>query len=150
MALIQDDTEWDELRYHELGPEGTRVGWLGVECHNGTMSERQCLLLCDALQWVRPHPTQVLARRWALVDEPDQAQRIKTKQAQREHDEMRKPLATYRNEELTRMTRNFYGFDPSYHVAQHHFVFRKPHAWTPRHLALHRELAPAFTPPKPT
>jgi putative two-component system hydrogenase maturation factor HypX/HoxX len=37
-----------------------------------------------------------------------------------------------------RMHRNFYGFDPSYHVARHHFVHRKPHAWTPRHLALHR------------
>jgi putative two-component system hydrogenase maturation factor HypX/HoxX len=37
------------------------------------------------------------------------------------------------------MRRNFYGFDPSYHVARHHFVHRKPMAWTPRHLALHRE-----------
>jgi putative two-component system hydrogenase maturation factor HypX/HoxX len=36
------------------------------------------------------------------------------------------------------MHRNFYGFDPSYHVARHHFVTRKPHAWTPRHLATHR------------
>jgi len=40
------------------------------------------------------------------------------------------------------MHRNFYGFDPSYHVARHHFVYRKPHAWTPRHLAPHREPAP--------
>jgi putative two-component system hydrogenase maturation factor HypX/HoxX len=36
------------------------------------------------------------------------------------------------------MQRNFYGFDPSYHVARHHFVARKPQAWTPRHLATHR------------
>jgi putative two-component system hydrogenase maturation factor HypX/HoxX len=50
----------------------------------------------------------------------------------------RKPLAAYRADELARMHRNFYGFDPSYHVARHHFVHRKPHAWTPRHLALHR------------
>ena len=33
------------------------------------------------------------------------------------------------------MHRNFYGFDPSYHVARHHFVHKLPHAWTPRHLA---------------
>ena len=83
---------------------------------------------------------QVLARCLEMAAAPDLAQRIQAKQTQREHDEMRKPLATYRDEELTRMKRNFYGFDPSYHVARHHFVFRKPHAWTPRHLALHREL----------
>jgi len=37
------------------------------------------------------------------------------------------------------MHRNFYGFDPSYHVARYHFVHKLPHAFTPRHLALHRE-----------
>ncbi len=45
-----------------------------------------------------------------------------------------------RREELARMRRNFYGFDPSYHVARSHFVHKTPHSWTPRHLALHREL----------
>jgi len=50
----------------------------------------------------------------------------------------RRPLAAHRGAELQRMQRNFYGFDPSYHVARHHFVHRKPHAWTPRHLARHR------------
>ncbi len=45
-----------------------------------------------------------------------------------------------RQEELARMRRNFYGFDPSYHVARAHFVHKTPHSWTPRHLALHREL----------
>jgi putative two-component system hydrogenase maturation factor HypX/HoxX len=53
-------------------------------------------------------------------------------------DEARRPLAAYRADEIERMKRSFYGFDPSYHVARHHFVHRKPHAWTPRHLALHR------------
>jgi putative two-component system protein, hydrogenase maturation factor HypX/HoxX len=53
-------------------------------------------------------------------------------------DELQRPLADYRSEELRRMRLNFYGFDASYHVARHHFVHRKPHAWTPRHLALHR------------
>lgn len=60
------------------------------------------------------------------------------KQEQRRRDEVTKPLAQYRDEELARMRRNFYGFDASYHVARHHFVYRKPHAWTPRHLAAHR------------
>ena len=50
----------------------------------------------------------------------------------------RAPLADYRAEELERMRMNFYGFDPSYHIARHRFVYRTPHAWTPLHLARHR------------
>jgi putative two-component system hydrogenase maturation factor HypX/HoxX len=81
---------------------------------------------------------QVLQRALALAATHNLAQRLVEKQAQRDQDEARKPLAHYRAEELQRMHRNFYGFDPSYHVARHHFVYRKPHAWTPRHLAEHR------------
>lgn len=65
-------------------------------------------------------------------------QRLLDKQRQRASDEAARPLADYRKEELTRMHRNFYGFDPSYHVARYHFVHKLPHAWTPRHLAIHR------------
>jgi len=54
--------------------------------------------------------------------------------------EAAKPLAAYRAAELQEMQRNFYGFDPSYHVARYHFVSRSPHSWTPRHLARHRDL----------
>ncbi len=49
-----------------------------------------------------------------------------------------RPLADYRADELARMRMNFYGFDPSYHIARHRFVHRTPHAWTPLHLARHR------------
>jgi putative two-component system hydrogenase maturation factor HypX/HoxX len=63
------------------------------------------------------------------------------KQTERAAHEAERPLADYRKEELSRMHRNFYGFDPSYHVARHHFVHKLPHAWTPRHLAVHREVA---------
>jgi putative two-component system hydrogenase maturation factor HypX/HoxX len=81
---------------------------------------------------------QALERALALAATHNLKQRLAQKQAQREQDEAHKPLADYRAEELQRMHRNFYGFDPSYHVARHHFVYRKPHAWTPRHLAVHR------------
>jgi putative two-component system hydrogenase maturation factor HypX/HoxX len=63
---------------------------------------------------------------------------IRRKRAARERDEAEKPLAAYRAEELTQMRRNFYGFDPSYHVARSHFVHKTPPSWTPRHLAIHR------------
>jgi putative two-component system hydrogenase maturation factor HypX/HoxX len=61
------------------------------------------------------------------------------KRARRARDEQEKPLAAYRAEELAGMRRNFYGFDPSYHVARWHFVVKSPQSWTPRHLARHRE-----------
>ncbi|NDU92419.1 MAG: enoyl-CoA hydratase/isomerase family protein, partial [Ferrovum sp.] len=75
-----------------------------------------------------------------LAISPDYARRLAGKCARRAYDEAKKPLAKYREEELNEMRRNFYGFDPSYHYARHHFVYKISHAFTPRHLALHREL----------
>jgi len=62
------------------------------------------------------------------------------KRAERRRDEAGKPLAAYRAEELAQMKRNFYGFDPSYHVARYNFVHKVLHSRTPRHLALHRRI----------
>ena len=81
---------------------------------------------------------QAWPRALALAADPQHARWVAEKAARRAADEAIKPLAAYRTEELARMRRNFEGFDPSYHVARHHFVHRKPHAWTPRHLATHR------------
>lgn len=65
---------------------------------------------------------------------------LQQKRQQRQCDEQKKPLQSYRDEELRRMQLNFYGFDPSYHVARYHFVHKIPHGWTPRYLARHRRL----------
>jgi len=82
-----------------------------------------------------------VARRAAdLAAAPDLAARLQVKRERRAADEAAKPLATYRAEELANMRRNFYGFDPSYHVARFHFVHKSPNSWTPRHLAIHRDL----------
>ncbi|UCV22725.1 hydrogenase maturation protein [Ferribacterium limneticum] len=82
-----------------------------------------------------------VARRAAeLAAAPDFPEKLAAKQAKRHADEAAKPLAAYRAEEMTEMRRNFYGFDPSYHVARYHFVSRSAHSWTPRHLARHRDL----------
>src|SRR5574340_1451577 len=70
----------------------------------------------------------------------DAAALLAAKRARRRRDEAEKPLAAYRDEELAQMKRNFYGFDPSYHVARYNFVHRVPHSRTPRHLALHRKI----------
>ncbi|MDO8788318.1 MAG: enoyl-CoA hydratase-related protein [Sulfuritalea sp.] len=82
-----------------------------------------------------------VARRAAeIAAAPDLAARLVAKRERRAQDEAAKPLAAYRDEELAHMRRNFYGFDPSYHVARHHFVRKSPASWTPRHLARHRDL----------
>ena len=78
------------------------------------------------------------ARAQTLAASPQLAERLARKHTQRQAAEAHKPLAAYRSEELARMHRNFYGFDPSYHIARSNFVRRVLHSWTPRHLARHR------------
>jgi putative two-component system hydrogenase maturation factor HypX/HoxX len=76
---------------------------------------------------------------YELAAQPDLVQLIEEKHAARARDEATKPLEAHRQEELARMKLNFYGFDPSYHLARYHFVHRVPYAWTPLHLARHRQ-----------
>ena len=82
---------------------------------------------------------EVRRRAQRLARSASMAARIDGKRARRARDEADKPLARYREEELAQMRRNFYGFDPSYHVARWYFVRHTPPSWTPRHLAIHRE-----------
>ena len=82
---------------------------------------------------------EVARRAAAPAAAPDFAQRLQAKRDARARDEASKPLARYRDEELQMMRCNFYGFDPSYHVARYRFVLKSPHSWTPRHLARHRD-----------
>jgi len=76
-----------------------------------------------------------------LAASPDYSALLQEKLARRERDEREKPLDAYRAEELQHMKLNFYGFDPSYHVARYNFVYKVPHAWTPLYLARHCALA---------
>jgi putative two-component system hydrogenase maturation factor HypX/HoxX len=76
-----------------------------------------------------------------LAASPDYSALLQEKAARRERDEREKPLDAYRAEELQHMKLNFYGFDPSYHVARYNFVYKIPHAWTPLYLARHRRIA---------
>jgi putative two-component system hydrogenase maturation factor HypX/HoxX len=74
-----------------------------------------------------------------LAHDPGFAAMLERKRQTRVTDELAKPLQAYREEELKQMYTNFYGFDPSYHVARYNFVFRVPHSRTPLHLARHRQ-----------
>jgi putative two-component system hydrogenase maturation factor HypX/HoxX len=81
---------------------------------------------------------EIDARAEALAVDPQFGRLLGEKRARRRADEARKPLAAYRAEELERMKRNFFGFDPSYHVARDHFVRKVPRSRTPLYLARHR------------
>ena len=63
---------------------------------------------------------------------------LAAKRRQRARDEALRPLSSYREAELAQMRLNFYGFDPSYHIARRRLVTHSPQAWTPLHLAVHR------------
>lgn len=64
---------------------------------------------------------------------------LSEKKARIAREQAERPLDTYRAAELARMRLNFYGFDPSYHVARWRFVTKELHARTPLHLARHRQ-----------
>ena len=124
-----------------------RVGAAGADA---IMQQRQpmraqaaqaCGLIDACIAVERAGFLQAVRQRAAQLADPDDwSLRLQVKRQRRAADEAAKPLATYRAEELAQMRRNFYGFDPSYHVARYHFVHRTPQAWTPRHLARHRDL----------
>ena len=65
---------------------------------------------------------------------------LQEKEVQRDQDETNNPLSAYREEELRRMKKNFYGFDPSYHVARYNFVYKVCKSRTPLTLASHRNI----------
>lgn len=73
-----------------------------------------------------------------LADHPEYTRMVREKKQKRVQDEGIKPLEQYRAEELKHMHLNFYGFDPSYHIARYNFVYKVSHSWTPLYLATHR------------
>ncbi len=123
---------------------------VGLEAAQAIMRDRQPLTAQRALQIgftdaclsgeLESFRAEVATRAAALAAAPELADKLTAKREMRACDEATKPLSAYREEELTHMRRNFYGFDPSYHLARHHFVRKSLVSWTPRHLARHRDL----------
>jgi len=74
----------------------------------------------------------------ALAADPALAVRLREKEKRLATDSAEKPLERYRDEELERMNLNFYGFDPSHHVARYNFIRKVPKSRTPVTLANHR------------
>jgi putative two-component system hydrogenase maturation factor HypX/HoxX len=138
MGNLYGSEYWTYLLPRRLGEAGAK----------DLMAQRLPLLAAEALRiGLIDHDDEgpregfeerCLERALALAGSYNQSGALAAQQARREQDEAHRPLAQYREQELARMHRNFYGFDPSYHVARHHFVHKQPHAWTPRHSAVHR------------
>ncbi len=129
---------WTYLLPPRVGLDGARA----IMRHRLPMTAQEAVQ-CGFYDACLPGPgffVDVVRRAAELAASPDLDGRLAAKAEKRAADEAIKPLAAYRAEELAEMRRNFYGFDPSYHVARYHFVARSPHSWTPRHLARHRDL----------
>ena len=129
-----------------------RVGEQGIEKVMGRrlpmLADRaQQLGLVDAVGPNRPDDFDgFVSRQSQALAGSDWQQTVDAKSDARAADEEHRTLASYRKAELDRMHLNFFGFDPSYHVARYRLVNRTPHAWTPLHLARHRSTARPATP----
>lgn len=106
----------------------------------GTMEAVQ-LGLADACFGGSPKSfeDEVAGRALALANAEDLEDQLAQKRACRHSDEQRKPLSEYREEELAKMRRNFFGFDTSYHIARFNFVHKVCKSRTPVTLARHRD-----------
>lgn len=140
MGNLYGSEYWTYLLPRRVGPEvaGTIMGHrLPL-----TADSAKAWGLIDAVGDAEPTAFLAAIREHALclAEAHDFDQCIERKRERRRQDEALRPLAQYRAEELEHMKLNFYGFDPSYHVARYKFVHRVPHAWTPLYLARHRRL----------
>ncbi|MEU6553820.1 hydrogenase maturation protein [Streptomyces sp. NPDC046915] len=92
--------------------------------------------LADRLLTATPgmFPEEVRRLAAALAGTPDVRERIAGKAAARARDEERRPLAAYREDELTRMRRVFYDPGAPYHALRSAFVRKQP-SGSPRPLS---------------
>lgn len=138
MGNLYGSELWTYLLPPRVGADGARA----IMQHRLPMGAAEAVD-CGFYDACLPAPgfaVDVARRALEMAQEPAFTAQLADKVARRAADEAVKPLAQYRAEELAAMRRNFYGFDPAYHVARYHFVHKSPHSWTPRHLARHRDL----------
>jgi putative two-component system protein, hydrogenase maturation factor HypX/HoxX len=138
MGNLYGSEYWTYLLPRRVGADAiARV--MGNRLPIGTAAAQRLGLLDAVIDASREDFLEVVAARArALASADDFGTRLAARNDRRAAEWAEKPLDRYRAAELERMRLNFYGFDPSYHVARHRFVHRTPHSWTPRHLAAHR------------
>jgi len=143
MGNLYGSEYWTYLLPRRVGAE--RAGAITANRLPVGVAEASRLGLVDGHFGATPAAfvARVMERAHALAGDPGFGDRLTAKAARRAADEAHAPLERYRSQEMERMRLNFYGFDPSYHVARQHFVVKRPYARTPLHLARHRRLAAA-------
>jgi putative two-component system hydrogenase maturation factor HypX/HoxX len=138
MGNLYGSEYWTYLLPRRVGPERARqiverrlplvaAGAAAIGLVDEAFGDTPAAFLAEAME-----------RASALAGDPAFEAILAEKRRRRAADEAAKPLARYREEELARMKLNFFGFDPSYHVARYHFVHKLPKARTPSFLARHR------------
>jgi len=140
MGNLYGSEYWTYLLPRRVGADKARM----ITQNRLPMGVKQAarLGLADVMLPEVPEQAEAALRVYAhdLATAGNVAERLASKRAARENDEATKPLEKYRAEELEKMRRNFFGFDPSYHVARHNFIRKVAKSRTPLHLALHRSL----------
>ncbi|TVP89007.1 MAG: hydrogenase maturation protein, partial [Thioalkalivibrio sp.] len=143
MGNLYGSEYWTYLLPRRVGPEAAR-NIMGNRLPIGAPEARE-VGLADAVFGLdaSDFAAQAVRRAAGLAASVDLEARLEAKRSRRRRDEADRPLAAYREEEMRHMRLNFFGFDPSYHVARYNFVHRVPHSRTPLHLALHRRIGAA-------
>ena len=137
MGNLYGSEYWSYLLPRRVGEKARAI--MGNRLPIGAQGARDSGLIDDCFGDDLPgFRLEVEQRAEALARSPELGSMLAAKREGRLLDELAKPLEQYRAEELERMKLNFYGFDPSYHVARYNFVHKVPHSWTPLHLAMHR------------
>ncbi|OOZ36000.1 hydrogenase maturation protein [Solemya velesiana gill symbiont] len=141
MGNLYGSEYWTYLMSKNAGEENTRrisQGRLPMGA-----AEAQELGLIDGRFEVGPQlfPQQVREEAERLAQHAGFDQLLQGKRKNRQQDEETKRLESYRQQELEKMHLNFYGFDPSYHVARYNFVYKVPKSRTPLTIAKHRRVS---------
>lgn len=139
MGNLYGSEYWTYLLPRRVGEERARQITQGrlpmgvVEAMDlGLVDSAEGVTQDEFLAWLQAEAT-------ALAASPEYDTLLQRKRDARAGDEAQKPLEQYRAEELERMRLNFYGFDPSYHVARYNFVYKIPKSRTPVTIARHRD-----------
>jgi putative two-component system hydrogenase maturation factor HypX/HoxX len=124
MGELYGSEYWTYLLPRRVGQ--TRARELTQACQPiGARAAREMGFLDDAFgEDAKAFEAELRARATQLAHDPAFRSMLRQKHERRLDDELVKPLASYRAEELGRMKLNFFGPDPAYHEARRRFVFK--------------------------
>jgi len=141
MGNLYGSEYWSYLLPRYAGNENARI-ITQSRLPMGTSEARSLGLVDEAFaKTVEEFVTEVKTQAGKLSTAEDLENLLLAKKQRRDKDEKQKPLQAYREQELDRMHLNFFGFDPSYHVARYNFVYKIAKSRTPLTIAKHRRIS---------